>query len=158
MNEQQEKAKFRQAIDHTLTGLEGDPFLYQRIAARAEEGEKKVKSNFTKCIVIALIVVMCMSTVAVAAMVLNYSPSVSALKRAREAVMDKYGLTQTTLGLFNYEMSMTEEAYVFEFHSDVLNEERQEVAGCYTVIVPENREPSVTCACLGTAAAGDLPA
>lgn len=144
MNEQQEKAKFRQAIDHTLTSLEGNPFLYQRVAARAEEGEKKVKSNFTKCIVIALIVVMCMSTVAVAAMVLNYSPSVSALKRAREAVMDKYGLTQTTLGLFNYEMSMTEEAYVFEFHSDVLNEERQEVAGCYTVIVPENREPSVT--------------
>lgn len=144
MNEQQEKMKFREAIDHTLTGLEGNPFLYQRVAAQVEKGEKKVKSNLTKCIVIALIVVMCMSTVAVAAMVLNYSPSVSALKRAREAVMEKYGLTQTTLGLFNYEMSMTEDAYIIEFRSDVLNEERQEVAGCYTVIVPENGEISVT--------------
>ena len=42
MTEQQEKAKFRQAIDHTLTSLQGDSFLYQRVAARAEEGEKKV--------------------------------------------------------------------------------------------------------------------
>ena len=48
MNEQQEKAKFRQAIDHTLTGLEGNPFLYQRVTALAEKGEKKMKRCIPK--------------------------------------------------------------------------------------------------------------
>ena len=63
MNEQQEKAKFRQAIDHTLTSLEGDPFLYQRVAARAEEGEKEVKQRkWNLGLVIALAVMACMVT------------------------------------------------------------------------------------------------
>lgn len=67
MNEQQEKAKFRQAIDHTLTGLEGNPFLYQRVTALAEKGEKKMKRCIPKGVVIALVVLLCMGTVAVAA-------------------------------------------------------------------------------------------
>ena len=63
MNEQQEKVKFRQAIDRTLTSLEGNPFLYQRVAARAEEGEKNVKQRKWKLgLVIALAVMACMVT------------------------------------------------------------------------------------------------
>lgn len=66
MNEQQEKAKFKQAIDHTLTGLEGNPFLYQRVTAQAEKGEDLVKKRFAKTFVIAMLAVLCMSTVALA--------------------------------------------------------------------------------------------
>lgn len=66
MNEQQDKAKFRQAIDHALSGLEGDPFLYQRVSAHAEKGERKMKFRLTKGFVLALIVVLCMGTAAVA--------------------------------------------------------------------------------------------
>lgn len=66
MNEQQEKVKFREAIDHTLTGLEGDPFLYQRVLAQTEKGEKPVKMKWMKTAVIALIVALFMGTVALA--------------------------------------------------------------------------------------------
>lgn len=66
MNEQQEKAAFRQAIDHTLTTLEGDPFLYQRVAARAEKGAKTMKIGWKRVALAALIVLLCMGTVALA--------------------------------------------------------------------------------------------
>ena len=67
MNEQQEKVKFRQAIDHTLTSLEGNPFLYQRVVARAEEGEKKVKKHkWNLGLVIVLAMMACMVTAAAA--------------------------------------------------------------------------------------------
>ena len=66
MNEQQEKVKFREAIDHTLTGLEGDPFLHQRVLAQTEKGEKPVKMKWMKTAVIALIVALFMGTVALA--------------------------------------------------------------------------------------------
>ena len=67
MTEQMNKEKFKQAIDHTLSGLTGDPFLYQRVAANAEKGDKKVRYHFPKSAVIALIALLCMGTVAVAA-------------------------------------------------------------------------------------------
>lgn len=66
MNEQQEKAAFRTAIDHTLTSLKGDPFLYQRVTAQAEKGEKAMKMKWMKAAVIALIAALCMGTVALA--------------------------------------------------------------------------------------------
>lgn len=67
MTEQQEKTRFRQAVDHTLSGIQGDPFLTQRVLARAEKGAKTVKYHFPKGMVIALIALLCMGTVAVAA-------------------------------------------------------------------------------------------
>lgn len=66
MNEKQDKARFRQAIDHALSGLEGDPFLMQRVAAHAEKGERKMNFRLTKGFAVALIVVLCMGTAAVA--------------------------------------------------------------------------------------------
>lgn len=69
MTEQEKKTRFKQAIDSTLSGIEGDPFLYQRVIANAEKGEKKMKYAVPKGIVIALIVILCMGTVAVAASV-----------------------------------------------------------------------------------------
>lgn len=67
MNKQQDKARIRQAINNTLHGMKGDPFLAQRVFANAEKGERKVKYAIPKGLVIALIVVLCMGTVAVAA-------------------------------------------------------------------------------------------
>ena len=69
MTEQDRKAKFKQAIDHTLSGLTGDPYLFQRVAAKAEKGEKHVKYHIPKGVLIALIALLCMGTVAVAASV-----------------------------------------------------------------------------------------
>ena len=69
MTEQEHKAKFKQAIDHTLSGLEGDPYLFQRVAANAEKGANHMKYHFPKGILITLIALLCMGTVAVAASV-----------------------------------------------------------------------------------------
>lgn len=69
MNDQTERTQFQQAIDNTLSGLKGDPFLYQRVMANAEKGERKMKHAIPKGLVIALIVLLCMGTVAVAASV-----------------------------------------------------------------------------------------
>lgn len=67
MTEQENKARFKQAIDHTLSGLEGDPYLFQRVAASAEKGAKSMKYHIPKGVLIALIALLCMGTVAVAA-------------------------------------------------------------------------------------------
>ncbi len=69
MNEHQEKQRFKRAIDHTLSGMTGDPFLYQRVMTKAEKGDMKVKYAIPKGVVIALIVVLCMGTAAMAASV-----------------------------------------------------------------------------------------
>lgn len=103
MNEQQEKTRVKQAIDNTLSGLKGDPFLYERVMANAEKGETKMKHAIPKGLVIALIVLLCMGTVAVAAVMLNYSPEMKNQKLAMEALHEKYGLTRTSLGLFTVE-------------------------------------------------------
>lgn len=66
MTEQQEKVRFRQAIDHTLSDIQGDAFLAQRVLARAEKGAKPVKNYIPKGVVIALIALLCMGTVALA--------------------------------------------------------------------------------------------
>ena len=62
MTEQENKARVRQAIDHTLSGLEGNPYLFQRVAADAEKGANHMKHHFPKGILIALIVLLCMGT------------------------------------------------------------------------------------------------
>lgn len=58
--------RFQQAIDETLSGIQGDSFLYQRVVAHAEEGEKNVKKvsmNF----VLVLVLIVSMLSVAMAA-------------------------------------------------------------------------------------------
>lgn len=109
MTEQQEKMRFREAIDHTLTALEGNPCLYQRVVANAEKGEKTMKHWIPKGLVIALITLFCMGAVAVAAVLLNYSPEVRAQKTAMEALYQEYGLTRTSLGLFTVEYTEDEQ-------------------------------------------------
>lgn len=62
---------FHTAVDTTLSGLQPDPWLYQRVAARMEKGEGQVKRKISTMLVIALIIVM-ISAVAVAATLLSH--------------------------------------------------------------------------------------
>ena len=108
MTEQEQKAKFKQAIDHTLSGLEGDPYLFQRVAASAEKGAKSMKYHIPKGVLIALIALLCMGTVAVAAGI-NYGASVQAQRTANSVLSDKYGISTESLGLFVVETSVDEQ-------------------------------------------------
>lgn len=102
-----------------------------------------MKRKMTMAIALAAALVM-VASVAVAAVVLNYSPQAKAMSVARNAVIDKYGLTHTTLGLFNYNMSMLEGQTIIVFHSDVVDEQGEHLAGEYTVTIPDDGEPTAT--------------
>ena len=62
-----DKKEFQQAIDTTLSGLQGNPFLYQRVAAHAEKGEQYMRYKMPKGLVVAVVLILCMATVAMAA-------------------------------------------------------------------------------------------
>ena len=58
MNEQKQKERFRAAVDHRLSGLQGDPWLARRIIA-GEKGEKKVKKKISLGLVLSMMIVLC---------------------------------------------------------------------------------------------------
>ena len=79
MREQQEKAMFRQSIDARLSGLQGDPWMTQRILARAEgkRPEKPVRAvgvrrKMSVGLVLALVLTL-LSVTAVAAVAVYLS-------------------------------------------------------------------------------------
>lgn len=66
MTDHADKEKLKQAIDTTLSGLQGSPFLYQRVAMHVEKGEKTMKYRMPKGLVVTLFIILCMATVAAA--------------------------------------------------------------------------------------------
>ncbi len=58
MREDLNRAKMHKAIDSALSGLNGDPWLFQRISARAAEGEIKVKKKLSAGLVLAIVILM----------------------------------------------------------------------------------------------------
>lgn len=66
MTEKDERRKFHKAVDNTLSGLQDDPFLYQRVMAQNEKGEKTVKMKWMKTAMIVMIAALFMGTVALA--------------------------------------------------------------------------------------------
>lgn len=71
MREDLNRAKMHKAIDSTLSGLNGDPWLFQRVSARAAEGETKVKKKLSAGLVLA-IVMMLIAAVALAVTLLTH--------------------------------------------------------------------------------------
>ncbi len=135
------KTDFRQLVDRDLSGLRWDEERQARVLASLEpKGGTSVKRKMTMSLAFALVLMM-MASVALAAVVLNYSPQAKALTMARNAVIETYGLTHTTLGLFTYDMSMTEGQTVIVFHSDVVDEQGEHLAGEYTVTIPDGGAP-----------------
>ena len=71
MRNELNRKNFQAAINTTLSGLQPDPWLYQRIAARAEKGEIKVKKKIPAALVIALLITL-IAAIAVAATLLTH--------------------------------------------------------------------------------------
>ena len=62
MREDLNRAKMHRAIDSTLSGLNGDPWLFQRISACAAEGERKVKKKLSAGLVLAIVILLIVVT------------------------------------------------------------------------------------------------
>ncbi len=58
MREDLNREKMHKAIDSSFSGLNGDPWLFQRISARASEGEIHMKKKLSAGLVLALILVL----------------------------------------------------------------------------------------------------
>ncbi|MBR3431620.1 MAG: hypothetical protein IKG87_16130 [Clostridia bacterium] len=71
MREDLNRTKMHKAIDSTLSGLNGDPWLFQRVSARAAEGETKVKKKLSTGLVL-VIVLMLIAAVALAVTLLTH--------------------------------------------------------------------------------------
>lgn len=129
---------FQQLVDRNLSGLQWDERRKQRVLHALEpEGGTTMKRKLTITLALAAALVM-ITSVALAAAVLNYSPHANALTTARNAVMEKYGLTHTTMGLFTYDMLNAPDQTVIIFHSDVLDEVAGAAPGEYVVVIPED--------------------
>ena len=71
MREDLSREKMHKAIDSTLSGLNGDPWLFQRVSARAAEGETKVKKKLSTGLVLAIIMIL-IAAVALAVTLLTH--------------------------------------------------------------------------------------
>ena len=71
MREDLSRAKMHKAIDSTLSGLNGDLWLFQRVSARAAEGETKVKKKLSAGLVLAIIMIL-IAAVALAVTLLTH--------------------------------------------------------------------------------------
>ncbi len=69
MDERKERQRLKSAIDTTLSGIQGDPWLAQRVLADAK-GDVKVKKKISVGLVLALVLMLAAVT-ALAAMTLN---------------------------------------------------------------------------------------
>ena len=58
MRKELNRETMHQAIDSTLSGLNGDPSLFQRVITRAEEGEIKVKKKLSAGLVLAIVLIL----------------------------------------------------------------------------------------------------
>ena len=68
MSDRISRKEFQRAIDSTLSGLQGNPYLYQRVSARAQEGEKKVKKKVSAGLIVMIILLLITLSAAAAAL------------------------------------------------------------------------------------------
>ena len=71
MREELERRQVHQAIDSTLSGLKGDPWLFQRISAETGKGDRKVKRKLSAGLVLAIVLAL-LATAALAAALLSH--------------------------------------------------------------------------------------
>lgn len=112
------KNDFRQLVDRNLSGLRWDERRRQRVLhALDPKGGTTMKRKITMTLALAAALVM-MASVAVAAVMLQYSPAASAKKLATQAMYETYGFDRHTLGLFKSEVVEEEDCVHVWFRSD----------------------------------------
>lgn len=119
------KTDFRQLVDRDLSGLRWDEARQARVLASLEpKGGTSVKRKMTMSLAFALVLMM-MASVALAAVVLNYSPAVSAKKLAVQTMCDTYGFDRDTLGLFKVDVKENDQCtHVYFLPNEFLPVER----------------------------------
>ena len=119
----------KEIVDRELSGLRWQPRNRNEVLARLK-GEPKMKKRLSAGLILA-VVLMLAAVSALAVYALTRSPEAEAIYQARQAVMDAYGLTAETMGLFHAEHEETDGGWRVTFRA-LANIDPQR-AGVYTV-------------------------
>ena len=119
----------KEIVDRELSGLRWQPRNRNAVLARTK-GEPKMKKRLSAGLILAVVLTLA-AVSALAVYALTRSPEAEAIYQARQAVMDAYGLTAETMGLFHAEHQKTEDGWRVTFRA--LTNVDPERAGVYTV-------------------------
>ena len=155
MRDELNRKDFHEAIDTALSGLQGNPFLAQRVTAQAEGKENIVmKKKLSVTIVIAIVLMLLMATALAAGII--FAKRVPATEIADQALLRTYGITARMQSLFT---RITAEG---EGGTTVVTYEGREhlayVLGKYTVIVDGQTVKSISWSHDGEDTSGGLEA
>lgn len=119
----------KEIVDRELSGLRWQPRNRNAVLARTK-GEPKMKKRLSAGLILAVVLTLA-AVSALAVYALTRSPEAEAIYQARQAVMDAYGLTAETMGLFHAEHEETDGGWRVTFRA--LTNVDPERAGVYTV-------------------------
>ena len=119
----------REIVDRELSGLRWQPRNRSAVLARTK-GEPKMKKRMSAGLILAVALTLA-AVSALAVYALTRSPEAEAKYQARQAVMDAYGLTAETMGMFHAEHLETDGGWRVTFRA--LANIDPERAGEYTV-------------------------
>ena len=132
MSEKMDRKAFHTAIDTTLSGLQENPFLYQRVIAQESRKDGIIVKKRLSVGLVMAIVLMLITVTALAAGII-FTKRVPATEIADQALLKTYGITAQMQSLF------IREAAEGERGTTVVTYEGREhlayVLGKYTVIV-----------------------
>lgn len=119
----------KEIVDRELSGLRWQPRNRNEVLARLK-GEPKMKKRLSAGLILA-VVLMLAAVSALAVYALIRSPEAEAKYQARQAVIDAYGLTAETMGLFHAEHEETDDGWRVTFRASGMVDAGR--AGVYTV-------------------------
>lgn len=105
----------REIVDRELSGLRWQPRNRHAVLARTK-GEPKMKKRLSAGLILAVALTLA-AVSALAVYALTRSPEAEAKYQARQAVMDAYGLTAETMGLFHAEHEETNDGWRVTFRA-----------------------------------------
>lgn len=130
MCEELNRKEFHEAIDTTLSGLQADPWLAQRVVYRERKSEPVARKKIPIAVIIALITIL-LSAVAIAAGIV-FSRNVATINKADNALEYKYGITLEMQTYFNRYITKDDEYSIVHYDS---YDPFAYVLGNYTVII-----------------------
>ena len=120
----------REIVDRELSGLRWQPRNRHAVLARTK-GEPKMKKRLSAGLILAVVLTLA-AVSALAVYALTCSPEAEAIYQARQAVMNAYGLTAETMGLFHAEHQEANGGWRVTFRASGMVDAGR--AGVYTVV------------------------
>ena len=132
MSEKMDRKAFHTAIDTTLSGLQENPFLYQRVIAQESRKEGIIVKKRLSVGLVLTIVLLLITVTALAAGII-FAKRVPATEIADQALLKTYGITARMQSLFTRKTAEGEGGTTVVTYEGI--EHLAYVLGKYTVIV-----------------------